>query len=44
MTRITSERLHTCRESAVAARSRALSREFFGGIWYKIFSERGPSI
>jgi hypothetical protein len=21
----------------------ACSREFFGGIWYKIFTERGPS-
>jgi hypothetical protein len=28
----------TTRAATIAA-----SREFFGGIWFKIFSERGPS-
>jgi hypothetical protein len=28
--------------SSSARRSAAERREFFGGIWFKIFSERGP--
>jgi hypothetical protein len=33
-----------CRQATVAAACRALSREYFGGIWFKVFSERGPSL
>ncbi len=29
--------------STTRAATSAAAREFFGGIWYKIFTERGPS-
>ena len=29
--------------STTCAASSAAAREFFGGIWFKIFTERGPS-
>jgi hypothetical protein len=34
-------RASASRASALGVRARR--REFFGGIWYKIFFERGPS-
>ena len=30
--------------AVTAGRSSARRREFFGGIWFKVFTERGPAL